>query len=244
MSQNNRPCIINISFEVDGLRLSGVLHLPAKPGPPLVVGCHGLMADKASPKQIALAEAVNRLEIAYFRFDHRGCGQSEGDFAQVTTLNGRCRDLTAAVETVRARFDLADRLGLFGSSMGGAVCLASAKNVNPAAMVTLAAPLRLGQGVTNPPPEAENSSLPPEFFTQKLPFDISARLAGIKNILILHGDADPVVPVKNGHEIYKLASAPKDILLFRNGDHRISDPKHQHQFIAAASRWFGDHLNN
>ncbi|MBR9980379.1 MAG: damage-inducible protein CinA, partial [Desulfatitalea sp.] len=58
----------------DGHRLTGTLHLPDVERPPVVIGCHGLLADRRSPKQIALASALGRLGIAYLRFDHRGCG--------------------------------------------------------------------------------------------------------------------------------------------------------------------------
>ena len=60
---------------------------------PLVVGCHGLLSDRRSPKQTALAGACQRQGMAYFRFDHRGCGESEGRLEEHTTLEARCSDL-------------------------------------------------------------------------------------------------------------------------------------------------------
>ena len=75
-----------ITFDVDGLKLSGILHLPEQSPVALIVGVHGLMADKNSPKQIALAKRVTSIKMAYFRFDHRGCGDSEGVFNEQTTL--------------------------------------------------------------------------------------------------------------------------------------------------------------
>jgi len=95
----------NISFNSDGLELRGVLHLPDDRQPPVVIGSHGLYSSSSSPKQIALAEQCNRLGIAYFRFDHRGCGSSEGEFDLVTSLEARCRDLIAAAETINNRID-------------------------------------------------------------------------------------------------------------------------------------------
>ena len=73
----------NISFNSDSLKLKGVLHLPDDGQPPVVIGSHGLYSSGSSPKQIALAEQCNRLGIAYFRFDHRGCGSSQGEFERV-----------------------------------------------------------------------------------------------------------------------------------------------------------------
>ncbi len=88
---------IEIHFISDSLRLCGILHLPLQKNPPVVIGSHGLLSSGNSPKQIALAQICNARGIAYFRFDHRGCGKSEGDFASVTTFKGRCTDLACAI---------------------------------------------------------------------------------------------------------------------------------------------------
>ena len=141
MATNEKFRTENISFSADGLKLSGVLHLPADSRPPLVVGAHGLLSSASSPKQIALAHQCNHLGIAYFRFDHRGCGNSEGNFDLITSLEGRCKDLVAAVEAVNAELDTRG-LGLFGSSMGGTVCLSAAEDLAADAVVTFAAPIR------------------------------------------------------------------------------------------------------
>jgi alpha-beta hydrolase superfamily lysophospholipase len=102
--------VIDIAFLSDDLLLQGTLHLPAAPRPPLVIGCHGLHSNKDSPKQIALARACNRLGLAYFRFDHRGCGRSQGEFEKVTSLSARCRDLRNALDTVRNRAEIGDHI--------------------------------------------------------------------------------------------------------------------------------------
>ncbi|MGD9017875.1 MAG: damage-inducible protein CinA, partial [Desulfobacterales bacterium] len=78
-----------IAFPADGHRLMGVLHLPAGDPVGTVIGSHGLFSSGASPKQLELAHWCNRSRMAYFRFDHRGCGSSSGDFDTVTSLAGR-----------------------------------------------------------------------------------------------------------------------------------------------------------
>ena len=133
-----------ITFTSGEYQLNGSLHRPPGAGPcPLVIGCHGLMATAASPKQMALADRLSTLGIAYFRFDHRGCGSSEGDLHTATSFAGRCEDLKSAARTLLGRPELRRPLGLFGSSFGGAVCLDCAPALKPAAMVTLAAPIAL-----------------------------------------------------------------------------------------------------
>jgi alpha-beta hydrolase superfamily lysophospholipase len=224
----------DISFYADGLELQGILHLPQDRRPPVVIGCHGLYSSINSPKQIALAEQCNRLGIAYFRFDHRGCGKSEGKFEDVTSLEARCRDLIAAVETINNRIDTGGRLGLFGSSMGGTVCLSAASRLATDAVVTLAAPVR--SNLTDEQPEFSRSEI--VFDAAKRQFDITEGLSKISNILIFHGDADDVVPVSHAREIYKLAKKPKKIIIQKSGDHPMSNKGHQTEFIREASQWF------
>ena len=125
-----------ITFSSDGFVLRGMLHLPSKKKPPVVIGCHGFLSTSDSPKQIQLATQCTAHGIAFFRFDHRGCGQSSGNFKQVTSLKTRCKDLISALDTIRARQDVGDRVGLFGSSMGGAVCISVAAAYPVDAIVT------------------------------------------------------------------------------------------------------------
>ena len=115
-----------LDFFCDGLRIEAVLHRPPLEAPPVVIGSHGLFSDGDSPKQVALAHALNALGIAFLRLDHRGCGQSEGVFDTVTTLDGRVRDLAAALAVLENERGDSFRLGLFGSSLGGSTCLAAA----------------------------------------------------------------------------------------------------------------------
>ncbi|MBU1170160.1 MAG: alpha/beta hydrolase [Proteobacteria bacterium] len=229
---------INISFDSEGFRLNGVLHLPAHKTPPVVVGSHGLASNGDSPKQIDLAKACNRMGIAYFRFHHRGCGSSEGYFPEVTSLENRKRDLIDAVNAILSRGDTSDRLALFGSSMGGTTCIFASDDVTALGYVLVAAPI-YGKSLTKAPERNEDEpQLDEAFYRRFLAFDVSAHLTRLKNILIFHGDTDDIVPVESGKIIYQQAKNPKKLIIQKNGDHRISDPVHQKEFIREASMWF------
>ena len=230
--------IKDIRFFSDGFELKGSLHLPSTHRPPVVIGSHGLYSSSNSPKQIALAVQCNRLGVAYFRFDHRGCGRSAGKFEEVTSLEARCRDLIEAVSVIFDRTDIGDRFGLFGSSMGGTVCLSVVSELGANTLVTFAAPIRsriLEKGLSIS--EKLNS---PEIFldTRKRRFDITNRLPEISNILIFHGEADDVVPVSQAEEIHKLVKPPKKLIKQKQGDHPMSNKTHQKVFIREASQWF------
>ncbi len=232
------PIIKEMSFFCDGIELKGTLHLPSADRPPVVIGSHGLYSSSSSPKQIALAGQCNRLGIAYFRFDHRGCGNSEGKFEAVTSLEARCKDMAAAVAFITGKADIGNSFGLFGSSMGGTVCLSVAGELGADTLVTFAAPIR-SQILENEQLRPDNSDTPGIFFdARRRRFDISDRLPGICNILIFHGDADDVVPVSQAQEIYQLAKHPKKLIRQNHGDHPMSNEAHQRTFIREASLWF------
>jgi alpha-beta hydrolase superfamily lysophospholipase len=240
--KSNATCK-KITFSSDRFILRGTLHLPLKEKPPAVIGCHGLLSSSNSPKQIQLATKCATHGIAFFRFDHRGCGQSSGIFKQVTSLEARCNDLISAIDTIRARQDVGDCLGLFGSSMGGAVCLSVAATHDVDSLVTFAAPVRSGSITFSSEKSEEPNGPVPSFHKNNLQSDISGKLSSIKNILILHGDSDDLVPPSNAREIYEKTCEPKKLIMQKNGDHRMSNEKHQKTFLQEAVLWYQNYLN-
>ena len=117
--------IVETNFTVDGFTLKGTLHLPGCPMPHLVVGSHGLEGSMSSAKQTLLSKVLPANNIAFFRFDHRGCGDSQGSFIKDTNLEKRTKDFCAAVAHVLEMKVTSNRIALFGSSMGGATCISA-----------------------------------------------------------------------------------------------------------------------
>ena len=224
------------------LRLTGTLHLPETPEPPVVIGSHGLFGTSASAKQVALANACVAAGIGYFRFDHRGCGLSQGVFEEVTTLKGRVYDIIAATEMITGRTDTSDVYGFFGSSLGGAACISAAGLTGPAAMVLCAAPIRSANidpaGAIPDDIDAGNIPLRPP----ALHFDIADKISNLHDVLLFHGDADEVVPCENAGEIFTAASEPKKLFTLPGGDHRMTDVSHQKLFVEETVAWFSARL--
>lgn len=227
-----------IRFSSDGYRLAGVLHLPDVENPPVVIGVHGLLSNRESAKQRTLAQLCTAAGMAFFRFDHRGCGGSQGILSEVTTLDARVRDLLSAVSCIRTRMRHNFRIGLFGSSMGGAVCLSAARSIGTDALVTYAAPKRnrsignIGNG---------NGDMAASRILRK-PFDISSHVSGLRHILIFHGDADEVVPYADAVDIFDRAEEPKRLVRQSGGDHPMSHELHQTEFTRDTVGWFSAYL--
>lgn len=228
--------IISFICIVNNLKLNAWLHLPDNPRPSLVIGSHGLYSSGSSPKQIALADALNDRGIAYIRFDHRGTGQSDGDFNAETSVVNRTRDLVAIHNHARLNFDLGPKLGLFGSSMGGATCLNAYTQLQPNAVVTFATPV----ASTDVLPRDIRNDLPEHSFfaNSNKSFNLQPQLADIKNILIVHSTADTTVPPAQAQIIYDTVQQPKKLIWQENGDHNMSAPEHQTLFLHEAVQWF------
>ena len=127
-------------------RLSGMLTIPAGPGPfPAVVllsdsGPHdrdGTVGDFAPLGQ--LADFLTRRGVAVLRFDDRGVGKSGGTPA--ATTDDLVTDAQAGLNFLRTRPEIdLSHLGLVGHGEGGNVALlAAAQPLPPAFVVTLAA---------------------------------------------------------------------------------------------------------
>ncbi|MCJ7772714.1 MAG: alpha/beta hydrolase [Desulfobacterales bacterium] len=214
-----------------------MLHLPDRKRPPIVIGSHGLLSNKNSPKQIALAHKCNEFGIAYFRFDYRGCGESQGNYSKDTSFETRCEDLMNAVKTLQTRNDIGNRIGLFGSSLGGAVSIAAAGTIHIDSLVTFAAPIRSRELSAPVEISGNQSTTSNNTHGIKLQFDISNNLSSISHILIIHGENDVVVPLSHARQIYNSVNNPKKLIIQEKGDHAMSNETHQEDFIIQASQW-------
>ena len=110
-----------------GLKLSGVVHVPRALRPSERCGAflvlHGFGSNKTSSNTMQPTKVLSDLGYVVLRFDMRGCGDSEGEFGRVICLE-QVEDTRSAL-TFLARHPAVDpeRIGLIGSSFGGAVAI-------------------------------------------------------------------------------------------------------------------------
>jgi fermentation-respiration switch protein FrsA (DUF1100 family) len=116
-----------VTFLSDGLKLSGVAHIPndlrsgERRAAFLVL--HGFGGNKEGRGQIVMAEQLARWGYVMMRFDFRGCGESEGERARILCLD-QVTDTSNAVTYMASRAEVdADRIALVGSSFGAAVAI-------------------------------------------------------------------------------------------------------------------------
>ncbi|OQY00862.1 MAG: hypothetical protein B6I26_06205 [Desulfobacteraceae bacterium 4572_130] len=236
--------IKKIEFISKNKIIKGVLHLPQTKNPPLVIGSHGLEGSKNSAKQITLANLLPKSNIAFFRFDHTGCGESDGDFETHTSLNIRVNDLINCIDHILSLNLTNNKIALFGNSFGGTVCIQAwqkliLKKIKPQGIVLGAAPIKSSTIKKLCLKENKNNILfSSVFFLQNLYFDVTHKISPLKNILIFHGDKDEIVSVKNAYDIYNNAQKPKKIIIHKNEIHKMNSLKSQQQFNEQAVLWF------
>ncbi len=110
------------TFQSGPFELVYSVSLPDGPGPhPGVLFCHGFTGHRIESRRMysRLARRLAAAGIASFRFDHRGCGDSEGDFSDFTPT-GMLEDLDAALGVFLSRPWLErGRMAVVGYSLGG-----------------------------------------------------------------------------------------------------------------------------
>jgi dipeptidyl aminopeptidase/acylaminoacyl peptidase len=227
-----------IYFYSDKIKLCGYLHIPENFSNSIVIGSHGLLSDAESKKQIELAQKLGSHNIGYLRFNHRGCGSSFGNLEKSS--------LVSAYNFLKSNYEI-KKTGLFGSSMGGATCIFSFSDINPNAMVLAASPV-VGNTMKKSFSKSieilkQETGLTDDFFEKNIDFDLRDNLGKIKNILVIHGDKDEIVPFENGEILYSKAGNDKKFIRLENGDHRITNPNDQKTMINEALNWFVKYLN-
>lgn len=234
----------HIEFVSEGFVLRGLLHLPDVLSPPLVIGSHGLEGTLESAKQKVLSKILIDNQMAFFRFDHRGCGQSDGEFIKDTSLEKRTADYIAAVKHILSLNKTSRDIALFGSSMGGSTCInawqhLSCLDLRLCGAVLCSSPVK-SRSIRNIPiePSANRPALPLSFFEKNLIFDILDKASALSNILIFHGDNDQVVPVSNAHDLFSRVKDPKRLIIQKGGDHQMTSPKDQKEFEAETLAWY------
>jgi alpha-beta hydrolase superfamily lysophospholipase len=233
----------NVTFLSEDQKIAGVLHLPDRKSPPCVIASHGLLSSKESEKYIALGERLVQEGIAMLRFDFRGIGESEGRMEE-DTISRRMMDLGSAIEFIRSRRDLKNRIGLLGSSLGGYVSLMKASQAQEEkirAVVIWATPFHLDDLKSNK--GTEGHPLPEEAFFEDLPkHRLLPLLPKVSNCLVIHGEKDELVPVDQAWEIFHGLGAPKEIHILEGADHRLTDLAHRSRAMELSTAWFKRYL--
>ncbi len=202
----------------DGTELTGMF-FPAK-GTPVgtVVHFHGNAQNMTSHFSYSSWLAEKGFNV--FIFDYRGYGASQG----TPSMPGLVADGVAALEQVRKIPGVdANKVAVFGQSLGGAIAVAAIAQcggAQPKALV-LESSFYSYKGVASAVLRARWWGWPLSWLPwiavtgNNAPADYIGRITCPK--LFLHSEKDPVVPFSQGMKLYRAAGEPKKLLLVPSG---------------------------
>jgi fermentation-respiration switch protein FrsA (DUF1100 family) len=192
----------------DGVKLDA-LFLPAKDARVTILLAHG-NAGNLSHRLDRTIFLQAHLAASVLLFDYRGYGRSEG----APDEEGTYRDARAAYRWLtEVRGISPDRLVLFGESLGSAVALDLAVG-HPCRALVLESPF-------TSVPDMAQVVLPflPRAFV-RTQYDNIGKIARLRvPLLVLHGDADEVVPFAQGRRLFEAAPEPKRFHAIRGASH-------------------------
>ncbi len=166
------------------------LELRGPPNARVVVHFHNNSETMAGP--LGMARALHARGLGVVLVEYRGYGLSAGSPEE----EGLYRDAEAALDTLAARGIGADRVVLSGTSLGTGVAAEMARRGRGAALVLISPYTSIPDLVTDRAPFVPARWLVPDRF------ETLAKAAAIDvPALVIHGDADEVVPFWMGERV-------------------------------------------
>lgn len=202
-----------ITVDDAGVRLAGVLERPAAAPGPLVLVLHGFTSDKERPHTLAACEAMREAGFATLRFDLYGHGESGGEFRKHSLEKWVSNTLAVMAWAEGQKF--VTELWLSGHSQGGlTAALAAGRAAARVRGLILRAPAfmiprcaREGEmlGVRFDPAQIPERFPTIKGLTLEADYIRSAQAIRVEEaidafpgpVLLLHGEADDVVPLRD-----------------------------------------------
>lgn len=193
----------------------------------VIIGLTGHRGSK--PDLLGIGSGLWRAGNNVLLFDYRGCGES--DTGRQSLAHHELFDARAAVQYVFERMPQA-RLGVIGYSMGGALAILLAASEPGIRAVVADSPFATMRDVIDyayrrrrlpSRPLLELTDVLTRWrygypFHAVRPLDVVAQIAP-HPLLLIHGTADAVIPVKHSYWLYEAAREPKDLWIFEGAAH-------------------------
>jgi len=249
-----------LSFtNADGQELDGRLDLPAGEHPAAYAFfAHCFTCTKDSKAAAYISRALTERNIAVFRFDFTGLGESSGEFAD-TTFSSNVADLVAAADYLQTAY--AGPQVLIGHSLGGAAVIRAAAQIPSArAVVTIGAPSDPGhvmrhiqdhrdeiesRGVAQIDIAGRPFRIKKEFLDDLDQHRMSGAVRELKRaLLVMHAPRDNTVGIDNAAAIFKEALHPKSFVSLDDADHLLSRAQDARYAGALIAAWADKYIEN
>jgi hypothetical protein len=211
----------------DGTRLHGWF-VPAAGGQLTVLFLHGNAGNIGH--RLDSLRIFNRLGLSTFIFDYRGYGRSDGRPSE----EGTYRDAQGAWRyLVEVRGVPADRVVFFGRSLGCAVATWLATRHPPRALII--------ESCFTSVPELARLYYPllPVRLLARIRYDTLQRIQEVRApVLVVHSQADEIVPFDHGRRVFQAAGEPK-VFLPIEGSHNDGFLQSGQHYVAGLERFLG-----
>lgn len=194
----------------------------ARQAPALIVYFHGNGANLSNWAPIVTAIAHQGYSV--LAFDYRGYGVSTGR----PTEKGLYRDVDAILDHVWTKMKPSAPVIYWGRSLGVSMAAYAATKHAPAGLI-------LESGF----PDARSLFRAPSpmallalFSTYRFPAARFLRDSQVP-VLVMHGDADTVIPYEQGRALYERIGAPKQFVTIRGADHNDAAPSDERAYWSA-----------
>ncbi|MEN8041328.1 MAG: alpha/beta hydrolase [Actinomycetota bacterium] len=183
--------------------------------------------------RVGLARSLASLEHGVLLFDYRGYGGNQGQPSE----EGLIADGLAAVRFVGGRPDVdPTKIIYFGESLGAAVALGVAEQIEPAALV-LRSPFASLASVGS----IHYPILPMSMLLRDR-YDNVERIGRIAApLLIVAGSADGTIPIDESRHLYDAAAEPKELVVIEGADHNDYELAGGPQLIEAVGEFLAEH---
>lgn len=217
----------------------------------IIILCHGIPGGGKDPNDpgyglLARSLAEQGMEAVIFNF--RGAGESTGDF----DMRGWAEDLKGVKDYIVSLNADSYPVILFGFSAGASVAIytCAQERGKIAGLILCGCPADFDSILKEPGIDQflEHCREIGIIKTPGFPFDQSAWIESFRLLkpedwvgsltatpkIIIHGDQDDVVPVEHAYRLYEKALAPKDLVIIKNGGHRL---RLNETAMNAAQKW-------
>jgi fermentation-respiration switch protein FrsA (DUF1100 family) len=192
----------------DGVKLHAWLFAADDPEAPLLVQFHGNAGNLSYRADVA--EELARRGVSVLLFDYRGYGRSEGSPSEESLYV----DGLAVYDYARDRLGIpSGRIAVWGESLGGPYAADVAAN-RPVRCAVMEATFPSAASVAN-----ETYKVPiGVFLGGSLPTLRALNRARVP-VLVVHGDADTIIPFACGRALHAGLAGPKELFVVRGADH-------------------------